>query len=83
MPPQQNLLRSKAAEAHSKQSLASGVFQSSNVKDAATTSNSRDDRMLKELQQIGVALKEIKAGGTTCPNHAGKAHPFYTVPLSV
>ena len=76
MPPQQSLLRSRGAEAQGKQSRALGISQSSNVKDAAGTSDSRDDRMLKELQQIATALKEIKAGGDIRPDDAGKSIQF-------
>lgn len=73
MPPQQSLLRSRAAKAHSKQGHALAVSQSGNVTDMADEPASRDDRMLRELQGIAAALQEIKAGGGISLGRAGMA----------
>jgi len=71
--PEQSLFRSISDTAHSHH--ATGLPSRSQADGGSTTrkehSNS-DDRMLKELQEIAAALKEMRAGGAKHPGNAGK-----------
>ncbi len=75
VPRQQSLLHDRAGQAPSRQNTAMACDpQNDHTKERVGQYGNTDDRMLKELQEIAAALKDIKAGRTTRSNNAGKAH---------
>ncbi len=74
--PQQSLFRGISDTAHSHHATGlpsrSQADGGSTAKKQSTEHSKRDDRMLKELQEIAAALKEMRASGTKHPGNAGK-----------